>query len=99
MKKTAAAAVVALTLASCAQLPQAEDIVTACQGYLAVKSVVDLVALLYPSITDQVGLITQYVDPVCKAVLAGQAPPPGTDAAWVRAKTLDLEALEKTAHR
>ena len=95
----ATAALIAAWLAGCAQLPQAEDIVSACQGYVGVKAVVDLVAILYPSIVDQVGLITQYVDPVCKAVLAGQGAPPGTDAAWVRQKTLDLEALERTAHR
>ena len=97
--KRAAAALAFVALAGCAELPTASDIVGACQGYIAVKSVVDLVALLYPSIVEQAALITNYVDPVCKAVLAGQGAPPGTDAAWVRSKTVELEALEKTAHR
>ena len=99
MKRAAAALVAGLALAGCAQLPQAEDIVSACQVYVAVTSVVDLVGLLYPNILEQAALITGYVDPVCNAVLAGQAAPPGSDAAWVRQKTVQLEALEKTAHR
>ena len=99
MKKAAVALAASLALAGCAELPQAENIVSACQTYLTVKSVLDLVGLLYPSILEPAGVITGYVDPVCRAVLAGQAAPAGVDAAWVRSKTLELEALERTAHR
>ena len=83
-------------LTACQSLPNlgAEDIVSACQTYVTVRAVVDLAALIYPSIHAQMAPITGLVDPVCRAVMNGQ--PTTESAAWVREQTM---ALEAEAHR